>query len=110
MSDSGAAGWRSREVDSAAPSSIVTGLPSSAPPHPGNQGAVVLDLVIRRGTVVAPWGAAASDVAIQGTRIVAVAEPGTLAGDLLQARGDLTGGRLIGAQTTPPESLRGPAG
>jgi dihydropyrimidinase len=38
----------------------------------------VLDLVLRNGTVVTPQGVAAWDVGVQGERIVAVAEPGTL--------------------------------
>ena len=42
----------------------------------------MLDLVIRGGQVVAPWGVGTWDVAIQGEKIVAVAEPGTLPGDV----------------------------
>jgi dihydropyrimidinase len=52
----------------------------------------VLDLVIRGGRVVAPWGVGAWDVAVEGGRIVAVAEPGVLprdAGRVLDATGKI---------------------
>ena len=42
----------------------------------------MLDLVIRGGQVVAPWGVGSWDVAVQGERIVAVSEPGTLTEDV----------------------------
>jgi dihydropyrimidinase len=42
----------------------------------------VLDLVVRGGRVVTPWGVGAWDVAVQGEKIVAVAEPGTLGRDV----------------------------
>jgi dihydropyrimidinase len=42
----------------------------------------MLDLVIRGERVVTPHGVGAWDVAIQGERIVAVAAPGTLTGDV----------------------------
>src|SRR5919112_4881240 len=42
----------------------------------------MLDLVIRSDRVVTPHGVGAYDVAIQGERIVAVAAPGTLTGDV----------------------------
>ena len=42
----------------------------------------MLDLVIRSDRVVTPHGVGAWDVAIQGERIVAVAAPGTLTGDV----------------------------
>ena len=38
----------------------------------------MIDIIIRGGTVVAPWGVGEWDVAIEGERIAAVAEPGTL--------------------------------
>ena len=38
----------------------------------------MIDIVIRGGTVVAPWGVGEWDVAIEGEKIAAVAEPGTL--------------------------------
>ena len=38
----------------------------------------MLDLVIRGGQVVTPWGVGGWDVAVQGEKIVAVAEEGTL--------------------------------
>jgi dihydropyrimidinase len=41
----------------------------------------VLDLVIRGGRVVTPQGVGSWDVGIQGERIAALAEPGTLAKD-----------------------------
>ena len=42
----------------------------------------MLDLVIRSDQVVTPHGVGAWDVAVQGERIVAVAEPGTLTDDV----------------------------
>src|SRR3954453_1270704 len=42
----------------------------------------MLDLVVRSDRVVTPHGVGAYDVAIQGERIVAVAAPGTLTGDV----------------------------
>jgi dihydropyrimidinase len=42
----------------------------------------MLDLVIRGGQVVAPWGVGAWDVAVQGEKIVAVAQPGQLGRDV----------------------------
>jgi dihydropyrimidinase len=42
----------------------------------------VLDLVIRGGRVVTPWGVGNWDVAIQGEKIVAVAEPTSLTRDI----------------------------
>ena len=41
-----------------------------------------MDLVVRGGQVVAPWGVGTWDVVVQGERIVAVAEPGSLPGDV----------------------------
>ncbi len=45
----------------------------------------MLDIVIRGGQVVTPEGVGAWDVAIQGERIVAVAAPGMLTGDVGRA-------------------------
>ena len=42
----------------------------------------MIDLVIKGGKVVTPWGVGDWDVAVEGEKIVAVAAPGTLAGDL----------------------------
>lgn len=42
----------------------------------------MLDLVIRGGQVVAPWGVGSWDVAVRGEKIVAIAEPGTLPADI----------------------------
>jgi dihydropyrimidinase len=42
----------------------------------------VLDLVIRGGQVVTPWGVGVWDVAVRGEKIAAMAEPGTLQGDI----------------------------
>jgi dihydropyrimidinase len=42
----------------------------------------VLDLVVRGGRVVAPWGVGTWDIAVQGETIVAVTEPGLLTHDV----------------------------
>ena len=42
----------------------------------------MIDLIIRGGQVVTPWGVGGWDVAVEGERIVAVAEQGTLPGDV----------------------------
>ncbi|HLF03626.1 MAG TPA: hypothetical protein VI855_00170, partial [Dehalococcoidia bacterium] len=50
----------------------------------------MLDLIIRGGQVVTPWGVGDWDVAVQGEKIVAVAAPGTLgdeAGRIINAAG-----------------------
>ncbi|HJN87776.1 MAG: amidohydrolase family protein [Dehalococcoidia bacterium] len=44
----------------------------------------MLDLIIRGGQVVAPWGVGEWDVAVQGEKIVAVAAPGTLTEDAVR--------------------------
>lgn len=52
----------------------------------------MLDLVIRGGQVVAPWGVGRWDIAVRGEKIVAVAEPGTLAvesGRVIDASGKI---------------------
>ena len=53
----------------------------------------MLDLVIRGGQVVTPHGVGDWDVAIQGEKIVAVAAPGTLTGDV--GRVIDAGGKLV---------------
>ena len=42
----------------------------------------MLDLIIKGGDVVTPWGVGNWDVAIQGEKIVAIAAPGTLNDDV----------------------------
>ena len=42
----------------------------------------MIDLVIRGGQVVAPWGVGDWDIAVEGEKIVAVAAQGTLPGDV----------------------------
>ena len=42
----------------------------------------MLDLIIRGGQVVTPWGVGNWDVAVQGEKIVAVALEGTLPGEV----------------------------
>ena len=41
----------------------------------------MIDFVIRGDQVVTPWGVGSWDVAVQGEKIVAVAEQGTLAAE-----------------------------
>jgi dihydropyrimidinase len=82
----------------------------------------VLDYVIRGGQVVTPWGVGDWDVAIQGEKIVAVAAPGTLTGDIgrvIEAAGKVVipGGiephahisapimGFPGMETAPPEQV-----
>ena len=42
----------------------------------------MIDLVIRGGQVVTPWGVGDWDVAVEGQKIVAVAAPGSLEGEM----------------------------
>ena len=82
----------------------------------------MIDLVIRGGQVVTPWGVGEWDVAVQGEKIVAVAEPGTLpaeAGRILDASGKIVvpGGiephahiaapiaGMPGVETAPPDQV-----
>ena len=44
----------------------------------------MIDLVIRGGMVVTPWGVGGWDVAIEGSKIVAVAQQGSLPADVGQ--------------------------
>ena len=81
----------------------------------------MVDLVIRGGQVVAPWGVGAWDVAVQGEKIVAVAEPGSLPGEMGRVI-DATGKIVVpggiephahvafqlprtGVETAPPEQV-----
>jgi dihydropyrimidinase len=82
----------------------------------------MIDLIIKGGQVVSPWGVGPWDVAVQGEKIVAVAEPGTLTGDVGRTI-DATGKIVVpggiephahvaspvpgrpGAQTAPPEPV-----
>ena len=54
----------------------------------------MLDLVIRGGQVVTPWGVGSWDVAVGGERIVAVAEPDSLTADVARVI-DATGKIVI---------------
>ena len=82
----------------------------------------MLDLIIRGGQVVTPWGVGAWDVAVEGEKIVAVAEVGALPGDVgrvIDATGKVVvpGGiephahiaapiaRRPGMETAPPEQV-----
>ena len=82
----------------------------------------MVDLIIRGGQVVTPWGVGGWDVAIEGERIVAVAEQGTLpvdVGRVIDATGKIVvpGGiephahiaapvaGLPGKETAPPEQV-----
>ena len=52
----------------------------------------MLDLIVRGGQVVTPWGTGDWDVAVQGERIVAIAAAGTLteeAGRIIDATGKI---------------------
>ena len=44
----------------------------------------MLDLIVRGGRVVAPWGVGEWDIAVKGEQIVAVAQPGTLTQDVVR--------------------------
>ena len=81
----------------------------------------MIDLIIRGGRVVTPWGVGGWDVAVEGERIVAVAEPGALPGEtgrVIDATGKIVvpGGiephahiaapiALLGGETAPPEQV-----
>ncbi len=81
----------------------------------------MIDLLIRGGQVVTPWGTGGWDVAVAGERIVAVAEQGTLPGDVGRVL-DATGKIVVpggiephahiaapvagkGMETAPPEQV-----
>ena len=42
----------------------------------------MIDLIVTGGQVVTPWGVGSWDIAVQGEKIVAVASPGSLTGDV----------------------------
>ena len=42
----------------------------------------MIDLMIRGGQVVTPWGVGNWDVAVQGEQIAAVADPGALSAEV----------------------------
>ena len=82
----------------------------------------MIDLVVRGGQVVTPWGVGEWDVAVEGEEIVAVAAPGSLPGDVarvIDATGKIVvpGGiephahvsapvsGLRGGETAPPEQV-----
>ena len=67
----------------------------------------MLDYVIRGGQVVAPWGVGGWDVAIQGEKIVAVAEPNTLTGDVGRVI-DATGKIVIPGGIEPHAHIAAP--
>ena len=60
----------------------------------------MLDLVIRGGQVVAPWGVGSWEVAVQGDKIVAVAEPGTIEGESVRTI-DATGMIVVPGSIEP---------
>lgn len=50
----------------------------------------MIDLIVRGSQVVAPWGVGSWDVAVEGEKIVAVADQATVpgeAGHIIDARG-----------------------
>jgi dihydropyrimidinase len=67
----------------------------------------MLDYVIRGGQVVTPWGVGSWDVAIQGEKIVAVAEPNTLTGDVGRVI-DATGKIVIPGGIEPHAHIAAP--
>ncbi|MBI3329805.1 MAG: amidohydrolase family protein [Nitrospinae bacterium] len=67
----------------------------------------MLDYVIRGGQVVTPWGVGGWDVAIQGEKIAAVAEPNTLTGDVGRVI-DATGKIVIPGGIEPHAHIAAP--
>ena len=67
----------------------------------------MLDLIIRGGQVVTPSGVGAWDVAIQGEKIVAVAEPGALSGDVGRVM-DATGKVVVPGGIEPHAHIAAP--
>ena len=83
----------------------------------------MIDLIIRGGQVVAPWGVGGWDVAVEGEKIVAVAEQGSLPGGDVGRVIDATGKIVVpggiephahvasprpghpGVETPPPEQI-----
>ena len=67
----------------------------------------MLDLVIRGGHVVTPWGVGSWDVAVQGEKIVAVAEEGALPGEVGRVL-DATGKIVIPGGIEPHAHVAAP--
>ncbi|MCH7606002.1 MAG: amidohydrolase family protein [Chloroflexi bacterium] len=67
----------------------------------------MLDLIIRGGQVVTPWGVGDWDVAVQGEKIVAVAAPGTLTDDIGRVI-DATGKVVIPGGIEPHAHISAP--
>ena len=71
----------------------------------------MIDLIVRGGQVVTPWGVGGWDVAVEGEKIAAVAEQGTLTGDVgrvVDATGKIVvpGGIEPHAHVASPRPLR----
>ncbi|MCH8898291.1 MAG: amidohydrolase family protein, partial [Chloroflexi bacterium] len=67
----------------------------------------MLDLIIRNGQVVTPWGVGDWDVAVQGEKIVAVTLPGTLTDDVGRVI-DATGKVVIPGGIEPHAHIAAP--
>ena len=67
----------------------------------------MLDLIIRGGEVVTPWGVGDWDVAVQGEKIVAVTSPGTLTDDVGRVI-DATGKVVIPGGIEPHAHIASP--
>ena len=67
----------------------------------------MLDLIIRGGEVVTPWGVGDWDVAVQGEKIVAVTSPGTLTDDVGRVI-DATGKIVIPGGIEPHAHIAAP--
>ena len=67
----------------------------------------MLDLIIRGGEVVTPWGVGDWDVAVQGEKIVAVTSPGTLTDDVGRVI-DATGKVVIPGGIEPHAHISAP--
>ena len=67
----------------------------------------MLDLIIRGGEVVTPWGVGDWDVAVQGEKIVAVTSPGTLTDDVGRVI-DATGKVVIPGGIEPHAHIAAP--
>ncbi len=67
----------------------------------------MLDLLIRGGLVVTPWGVGNWDVAIQGERTVAVAEPGAIEAEAARVI-DASGKIVVPGGIEPHAHIGGP--
>jgi dihydropyrimidinase len=67
----------------------------------------MLDLIIRGGQVVTPWGVGDWDVAVQGEKIVAVAAPGTLTEEVRRVV-DATGKVVVPGGIEPHAHIAAP--